>query len=59
MVEIIETAYGMSWKSRQRSWTRKDEVEVYLPKTSEKIYMPQIAGQKWGNVIDPHHHELR
>jgi len=41
MVEIIEIAYGMSWKSRRRGWMRKgEELELYLPKTSEMIYMP-------------------
>jgi len=56
MVEIFEIAYGTSWKPRRRSWTRKgEEVELYLPKTSEMIYMPQIAGRKRWNVIGPHH----
>jgi len=60
MVEIIESAYGTSWKLRRRSWIRKgEEVELYLPKTSEMIYMPQIAGPKHGNVLGPHHHSLR
>ena len=60
MVEIIETAYGTSWKSRRRSWIRKgEELELYLPKTSEMIFMPQIAGRKPGNVIGPHHYSLR
>jgi len=40
MVEIFEIAYGMSWKLRRRSGMRKGwEVELYLPKTSEMIYM--------------------
>ena len=40
MAEGFEMAYGMSWKSRARSWMRKcKEVELYLPKTSEMIYM--------------------
>jgi len=39
MVGIFEIAYGMSWKARRRSWIRKgEEVELYLPKTSEMIY---------------------
>jgi len=60
MVQIIEIAYGTSWKSRRRSWIRKDEeLELYLPKTIEMIYMPQIASQKRGNVIGPCHHSLR
>jgi len=41
MVEIIEIAYGTSWKSRRRSWIRNgEEVVLYLPKTSEMFYMP-------------------
>jgi len=41
MVEIFEIAYGASWKLRRRSWIRKgEEVELYLPKISEMIYMP-------------------
>jgi len=60
MVEIFEIAYSRSWKSRRRSWIRKgEEVELYLPKTSEMIYMPQIAGQKCRNVGRPCHPSLR
>jgi hypothetical protein len=45
MVEIFENACHTSWKSRRRSWTRNgEEVELYLPKTSEIICMPSIAG---------------
>jgi len=41
MVDIFEIAYGASWKSRRRSWIRKgEEVEQYLPKIREMIYMP-------------------
>jgi len=41
MVEIFEIAYWVSWKSRGRSWIRKgEEVELYLPKIGEIIYMP-------------------
>jgi len=41
MVVIFEIAYGMSWKSRRRTWMRKgEEDELYLPKTSEIIYLP-------------------
>jgi hypothetical protein len=44
-VEIIEIAYGMSWKSRSRSWIRiGEEVKLCFPKTSEMIYMPQLPG---------------
>ena len=25
MIEIVKNAYGRSWKSRKRSWTRKGE----------------------------------
>jgi hypothetical protein len=40
MVELFEIAYGMSWKSRRRSWIRNgEEVELYLPKTCEMFYM--------------------
>jgi len=35
------------------------EVEQYLPKTSEMIYMPSIAGRKHRNVIGPRHFSLR
>jgi len=41
MVQIFEIAYGMSSKLRRRSWIWKgEEVELYLPKTGEMIYMP-------------------
>jgi len=44
MVDIFEIACGTSWKSRRRSWIRIDEdVELYLPKTSEMNHMPSIA----------------
>jgi hypothetical protein len=60
MIEIFEIACGTSWKSRRRSWIRSgEEVELYLPKTSEMIYMPSIAGGKHRNVIGPHHFTLR
>jgi hypothetical protein len=37
-VEIAEIACGMSWKSRGRNWIRNgEEVEIYLPKSSEMI----------------------
>jgi len=45
MVEIFEIACGTSWKSRRGSWIRNgEEVELYLPKTSDMIHMPSIAG---------------
>jgi len=60
MVEIFEIVCGMSGKLRRRSWIRNgEEVELYLPKTSEIIYIPSIAGQKRGNVIGPCHFSLR
>jgi hypothetical protein len=60
MVEIFEIACGTSWKLRRRSWIRNgEEVELYLPKTSEMIYMLPIAGRKHRNVIGPHHVSLR
>jgi hypothetical protein len=60
MVERIDIAYDASWKSRRRSWIRKaEEVEQYLPKTSEMMYLLQIASQKCGNVIGPHNLLLR
>jgi hypothetical protein len=41
IVEILEIAYGTSWKLRRRSWMKKDkEVKLYLPITSDTIYMP-------------------
>jgi len=52
MVEIFEIACGTSWKMRRRSWIRNgEEVELYLLKTSEMIYMPSIAVRKRENVI--------
>jgi hypothetical protein len=40
MAEIFQIADGMSWKSKRRSWMMKSkEVELYLPKSSEMIYM--------------------
>jgi len=49
MVEIFEIACGTSWKSRRRSWIRNgEEVELYLPRTSEIIHMPSIAGESAG-----------
>jgi len=60
MTEIFEIACDTSWKSRRRSWIAKgEEVELYLPKTSEMIYMPSISGRKRGNVIGPRHFTLR
>jgi len=60
MVEIFEIDCDMSWKSRGRSWIRNgEEVELYLHKTSEMIYMPPIAGRKRGIVIGPRHFTLR
>jgi hypothetical protein len=45
MVAIFEIACGRSGKSRRRSCIRNDEeVELYLPKTGEMIYMTSIAG---------------
>ena len=35
------------------------EVELYLPKTSEMIWMLSIAGRKRRNVVGPLHHSLR
>jgi len=41
MVEILEIAYGTSWISRRRNRIRNgEEVELYIPKTCEMIYMP-------------------
>jgi len=60
MVQILEVAYGRSWTSRRRSWIRNgEEVKLYLPKTSEIIYMRSIAGQKCGNLIGPRLLSLR
>jgi len=60
MVEIFDIAYGMSWKSRRRSWIRNgEEVELYLPQPSQLFYMPSIAGQTRGNVIGPRHLSIR
>jgi hypothetical protein len=52
MVEIFEIACDTSCKLRRRSWIRNGEdVELYLLKTSEMIYMPSIAGRKGENII--------
>jgi len=52
MVEKFEIRCGMSWKLRRRSWIENgEEVELYLLKTSEMIYMPSIAGRTRENVI--------
>jgi len=60
MVDIFEIPCDMSRKSRRRSWRRNgEEVELYLPITSEMIYMPSIAGRKRRNMIGPHHFSLR
>jgi hypothetical protein len=60
MVEMIEIGYGTSRQSRKPSWIRNgDEVNQYLPKSREMIYMPQIAGRKRRNVIGPRPLSLR
>ena len=60
LVEINEIAYGMSWKFRWTSWVRKGkEVELYLPKTSEMIYLASRAGRKRRNAMGPCHFSLR
>jgi hypothetical protein len=60
MVEIFAIACGTSWKSRRRSWVKNGEdVKLYLPKTSEMVYMPSIAGRRHGNVTGPPHSSLR
>jgi hypothetical protein len=60
MVEIFEIACGTSWKLRKRSWIKNgEEVDQYLPKTSEIIYMPPFASRKSRNVIGPGHFSLR
>jgi hypothetical protein len=52
MINIFEIACCTSWKLRKRSWIRNgEEVELYLLKTSEMIYMPPIAGRKRESVI--------
>jgi hypothetical protein len=57
MVQIIGTAYGTSLKSRRMSFIRTgEELKLYLPTTSEMIYLPQIAGPKCKNAISPHYH---
>ena len=59
-IEIIQIAYGTSWTSRRRSWMRKgEEVELYLPEPSARIYMPQIAGLKHRNALRPQRFSLR
>jgi len=48
MDEIFEDVYGTSWKLRRRIWIRKgEEVELYLPKPSEMIYMIKLPAQVW------------
>jgi hypothetical protein len=56
MAEIFEIACGTSWKLRRKSWIRNgDEIELYLPKTGEMIYMPSIVGRKRRNVMGQRH----
>jgi len=44
-VEMVEFAYGTSWKSRRQSWMRiGQEVALSFPKTIEMIYMPFYTG---------------
>jgi len=60
MVEIFQSAYGTSWKSKRRSWIRNgEEVELYSPQTNEMNHMPSIAGRMRGNVIGAPHFSLR
>jgi len=60
MVEIFGISCGMSWKSRGRSWIRNgEEVKLYLPKTSEIIYLLSVAGRNRRNVIGPRHFSNR
>jgi len=52
MVAIFEIACCTLWKLRRRSWIRNgEEVELYLLKTGEMIYMPSIAGRKRESLI--------
>jgi len=60
MVEILDIACGTYWRSRRRSCIGNgEEVELYLPKTSEMIYMPSFGGRKRRNEIWPGHFSLR
>ena len=36
-----------------------EEVELYLPEPSARIYMPQIAGLKHRNALRPQRFSLR
>jgi len=59
-VEILEIAYGKSWKSRKRSSMRIGvEVKLYLPKISEMIYMTYITSRKRRDAIGPPNLSLR
>jgi len=60
MVELFGQAHGTWWISTRRSWTlHGHQVELYLPKPSEMIYIPSIVFRKRGNVIGPRHFLLR
>jgi len=59
-IQIFDNAYGISRKSRWRSWMiNAEEVKLYLPKITEMIYMPQITSRTRRNVIWPHHLAFR
>jgi len=60
IVGILKIAYGRSWKSRRMSWMRKgEEVWLRISKTSVRIYMWLIAGQKLLNVMGQRQLSLR
>jgi len=49
VVEIFKISYGMSWKSRRRSWMRKEEaVGQYYSKTSERSTCHQLLAGSMG-----------
>jgi hypothetical protein len=59
MVDIVQIACRTSWRSMRRSRMRNDkQFDQYLPKTSELLYMPSIAGLKRWNVIGQHYFSL-
>jgi len=60
MVEMLKIGYGRSWISWRMSWMGKgEEVGLNISKTSVRIYMWSIAGQKCWNVIVQRHLSLR
>ena len=60
IVEILNIAYGRSWKSRRMSWIRNGaEIWPNISKTCVQIFMRSITDRKRWKVIGPCHSALR